>query len=66
MQITVNGSLQSVADGLDVAALLESLQLAGQRLAVERNGEIVPRSRHAATALTEGDRIEIVRAIGGG
>ncbi|HNQ75256.1 MAG TPA: sulfur carrier protein ThiS, partial [Pseudothauera hydrothermalis] len=38
----------------------------GKRLAVERNGEIVPRARHAETVLADGDRLEIVVAVGGG
>ena len=42
------------------------LQLAGKRVAVERNGEIVPRSRFSQTALAGGDRLEIVVAVGGG
>jgi sulfur carrier protein len=49
-----------------VAELLRGMGLEGKRLAVERNGEIVPKSNHAATALAEGDRIEIVIAVGGG
>ena len=52
--------------GACVAQLLEVLALAGKRVAVERNGEIVPRSRHADTALAAGDRLEIVVAVGGG
>jgi sulfur carrier protein len=46
--------------------LVASLGLAGKRLAVERNGEIVPRSRYADTPLAAGDRLEIVGAVGGG
>jgi sulfur carrier protein len=42
------------------------LNLAGRKVAVERNGEIVPRSAHAATLLADGDRVEIVVAVGGG
>ena len=66
MEISVNGEQRSVADALSVAELLRGMGLEGKRLAVERNGEIVPRSSHAATALAEGDRIEIVIAVGGG
>lgn len=66
MQITVNGEPASVAEHASVAVLLAQLQLAGQRLAVELNGQIVPRSRWADVPLHEGDRAEIVRAIGGG
>ena len=49
-----------------VAALLEARGLAGKRVAVERNGEIVPKSQHAQVAIAAGDRIEIVVAVGGG
>jgi sulfur carrier protein len=66
MEISVNGEQRSVADALSVAELLRGMGLEGRRLAVERNGEIVPKSSHAATQLAEGDRIEIVVAVGGG
>jgi sulfur carrier protein len=66
MEISVNGEQRSVAAALSVAELLRGMGLEGKRLAVERNGEIVPKSNHAATALVEGDRIEIVIAVGGG
>ena len=66
MEISVNGEQRSVAAALSVAELLRGMGLEGMRLAVERNGEIVPKSNHAATALAEGDRIEIVIAVGGG
>ena len=66
MEISVNGEQRSVAAALSVAKLLRGMGLEGKRLAVERNGEIVPKSNHAATALAEGDRIEIVIAVGGG
>ena len=42
------------------------MELAGRKVAVERNGEIVPRGAHASTLLTDGDRLEIVAAVGGG
>ena len=66
MEITVNGESLALAEALTVATLLEARGLAGKRLAVERNGEIVPKSRHADTLLAGGDRIEIVVAVGGG
>jgi sulfur carrier protein len=66
IEVSVNGAAQRLAPDTDVAALLEQLQLAGKRVAVERNGEIVPRSRFAQTALASGDRLEIVVAVGGG
>ena len=46
--------------------MLATLDLSGKKVAVERNGEIVPRSAHAATLLADGDRLEIVVAVGGG
>lgn len=51
---------------MTVASLVETLGYTGKRIAVERNGEIVPRSRHAEVLLTEGDVLEIVVAVGGG
>ena len=66
MEISVNGERRSVAAALSVADLLRGMDLEGKRLAVERNGEIVPKSSHAAARLAEGDRIEIVIAVGGG
>ncbi|MFC2991685.1 MULTISPECIES: sulfur carrier protein ThiS [Halomonas] len=66
MQIQLNGEARTLAPDLTVAALVESLGLAGRRIAVEVNEEIVPRSEHAATPLVDGDRVEVVHAIGGG
>lgn len=66
MKLTVNGNLQECPAGTTVTALLEQLSLTGRRVAVERNGEIVPRSEHSLTALVDGDQIEIVVAVGGG
>lgn len=66
IEVNVNGAAQRLDSDTHVAALLEQLQLAGKRVAVERNGEIVPRSRFAQTALVNGDRLEIVVAVGGG
>ncbi len=66
MEIIINGVTETLVDGLSVAQLLEARGLAGKRVAVERNGEIVPRGRHAETQLSAGDQIEIVVAVGGG
>ncbi len=66
MTIVLNGQTYDAAGAASIAALVERLQLAGKRLAVEVNGEIVPRSIHGDTVLHEGDRVEIVQAIGGG
>ena len=66
IEIHVNGAAQRLDGPLAVSALLERMALAGKKVAVERNGEIVPRGAHAATLLAEGDRLEIVAAVGGG
>ena len=66
MDIIINGEPQQLPASLSVADLLQERGLAGKRVAVERNGEIVAKSRHAATLLAAGDRIEIVVAVGGG
>jgi sulfur carrier protein len=64
--ITLNGETRTVSPATTLVDLLVELELAGKRLAVERNGEIVPRSQHASTVLSEGDALEIVVAVGGG
>lgn len=66
LRIVLNGAKLTMTSDCSVAALLAQLGLAGKRVAVERNGEIVPRGAHAQTRLAEGDRIEIVVAVGGG
>ena len=66
MQILVNGQVHAVAPATALPALIEQLRLGERRLAVELNGAIVPRSTWADTALRDGDRLEIVHAIGGG
>jgi len=66
LRLTVNGEAAECAAGATVATLLASMDTAGKRVAVERNGEIVPRSQHATTVLDDGDRLEIVIAVGGG
>ncbi|MDQ5880632.1 MAG: sulfur carrier protein [Pseudomonadota bacterium] len=66
MNLVINGESRDFPAPLSVAALLELLGYAGKRIAVERNGEIVPKSLHGETALVEGDKLEIVVAVGGG
>lgn len=66
MQALVNGKPTELADGTTVAELVRELGLADRRIAVELNGEILPRSRHAAQTIASGDALEIVHAIGGG
>lgn len=64
--LRVNGETRQFPAEATIAALLAAMDLVGKRLAVERNGEIVPRSRHGETLLAEGDQLEIVVAVGGG
>ena len=66
MRIFLNGQPHECATQSTVAALLAEAGYANRRVAVEVNREIVPRSRHGQHALHEGDRVEIVQAIGGG
>ena len=66
MKIFVNAEAREVAEDISVAALIAQLDLQGRRIAVEVNEDIVPRSQHAHTVLRDGDRVEIVHAIGGG
>ncbi len=66
IQFQLNGESRSAPGPLPLPALLQELGLAGQRLAVEINGQIVPRSQHADCTVQAADRIEIVQAIGGG
>lgn len=66
MNIQVNGQPQELPDAASVSDLLEKIGLGHKRVAVERNGELVPKSLHSRQQLADGDRIEIVQAIGGG
>jgi sulfur carrier protein len=66
ISITVNGEHRRFEAPLNCAELIEKLDLAGRRIALERNGEIVPRSRFPQQMLADGDRLEIVAAVGGG
>ncbi len=66
MQIQLNGETKEVAKDTTLAGLVAELGLEGSRYAIEVNEELVPRSEHARHALREGDRVEVVQAIGGG
>jgi sulfur carrier protein len=66
IQVTVNGAAHRLERPVEVSTLLAALDLSGKKVAVERNGEIVPKSAHASTVLADGDRLEIVVAVGGG
>ncbi len=66
MNVLINGAPEIIPDGLTVAALVAHLDLGGGRLAVERNGEIVPRGRWESVPLADGDKLELVHFVGGG
>ena len=66
MDISLNGQPEAVEEGITVAELMRQKLPQVQRVAVEVNLEIVPRSQHGSHVLQAGDRVEIVRAIGGG
>jgi len=66
MQILLNGSPHEAPDGTTIEGLIATLALEGKRLAVEVNEDVIPRSEHPDRALRDGDRVEIVHAIGGG
>ena len=66
MRLTINGEERELPGVATIAALVATLGLDKRKLAVERNLEIVPRSAYGATAIADGDRIEIVAFVGGG
>ena len=66
IRVTVNGAPRELGSALTFAQFIDELRLGGKRLAVEVNGRIVPRSRFCDSRIADGDRIEIVVAVGGG
>ncbi len=66
MNITLNGQPKVLNDISTVADLVRFLGYEGKRIAVERNGDIVPKSQHSQQLIAEGDEFEIVVAVGGG
>jgi sulfur carrier protein len=66
IRITLNGAPREFPAPLTFSQLLDELALAQRKLAVERNGEIVPRSRFGEARIADGDRVEVVMAVGGG
>jgi sulfur carrier protein len=64
--VSINGASRQFPDSTNVATLIEEMNLTGKRIALERNGEIVPRSRFATQQLADGDKLEVVVAVGGG
>lgn len=66
MKIEVNGHTREFATGIRLAEVLDAEGLAGRRVAIEVNRTLVPRSQHGSHVLSDGDRVEIVQAMGGG
>jgi len=66
MQILLNGEMRQIKDNCNIAALIQELNLEKKRLAIEVNLEIIPRSQFATHILAEGNKVEIIHAIGGG
>jgi len=66
MKVTVNGETRELAADSTLLSLLESLDMTRGRVAVEINQEIIPRSQHSEHLLHDGDKIEIIHAVGGG
>jgi len=66
MTIILNGEMKEIPDGITVIGLLEHLNIQHQRVAVERNEELVKKSAYTETVLNEGDALEIVSFMGGG
>lgn len=66
IQLTINGQSQQFDDAMNVTQLIDHLALHGKRFAIERNGEIVPRSQFSQQMLANGDQLEVVVAVGGG
>lgn len=66
IELTINGQPQQFESAMNVSQLIEHLALQGKRIAIERNGEIVPRSQFSEQQLIDGDQLEVVVAVGGG
>ncbi|MEQ1532889.1 MAG: sulfur carrier protein ThiS [Sideroxydans sp.] len=64
--LTINGVSRQFQTNITVVSFIEEMGLTGKRIALERNGEIVPRSTFASQTLAEGDQLEVVVAVGGG
>lgn len=66
MQVELNGAPTELPDNASLTDLINQMDLAGKRIAIEVNEEIIPRSQHTSYILTAGDKVEVVHAIGGG
>ena len=66
MNIIINGEPHTFADGLSANKLIDELKLGGKRLAMEVNGDILPKSAYSNHEFKDGDKVEIIHAVGGG
>ncbi|MEE9143125.1 MAG: sulfur carrier protein ThiS [Gammaproteobacteria bacterium] len=66
MQVTVNGSVYEIPNETTAREMIHRLELTGRRIAMEVNGEIVPRSAYGDHLFRDGDSIEVIHAVGGG
>ncbi len=66
ISVFINGASRTFDQPISVAQLIQQMELTGKRIALERNGEIVPRSQFALQMLADGDKLEVVVAVGGG
>ncbi|MCB1975816.1 MAG: sulfur carrier protein ThiS [Nitrosomonas sp.] len=66
IQLTINGEVKQLHQSINIEQFIDQNNLQGKRIAIERNGEIVPRSQYAEQYLTDGDQLEVVVAVGGG
>lgn len=66
IQLTINGEVRQLQHPINIEQFIDQNNLQGKRIAIERNGEIVPRSQYAELYLTDGDQLEVVVAVGGG
>ena len=66
IQLTINGQPRQFDSPINVTQLIDHLELHGKRIAIERNGEIIPRSQFSEQILAHGDQLEVVVAVGGG
>ena len=64
--VIINGAIRQLPQSITISALVEEMGMTGKRIALERNGEIVPRSTFTVRHLADGDKLEIVVAVGGG
>lgn len=66
IQLSINGAMREFAEAISISQMIIELELSGKRIAIERNGEIVPKSQYEQTVLQNGDVLEMVVAVGGG